>query len=156
MNHMQLPLIAFSPALNLPGIVIALLSAEFRAPLADIQKFEGQTIGYGRFKGECAAGVQWALQQNSVMIGLTSSWKQGRKVRGNDILPGTAIASFRDGVYKNDHAAIFVSQDERGITVYDQYNHPKKAWGKRVLRFDLTPKGDYSNDGEYFYTIIKQ
>jgi hypothetical protein len=68
-------------------------------------------------------------------------------------LSSTAIASFRDGVYQNDHAAIFVSQDDKGITVYDQYNHPKKAWGKRVLRFDLKPKGDYSNDGEYFYTI---
>jgi hypothetical protein len=88
------------------------------------------------------------------MIGLTTTWKPGRKVRGNNISPGTAIASFRDGKYQNDHAAIFVSQDEKGITVYDQYNHPKKVWGKRVLRFDLPQKGDYSNDGEYFYTIV--
>jgi hypothetical protein len=138
---------------NLPAVVVAEQVTEFRAPLNDIKKFEGQSIGYGKFNGECAAGVQWALRQNKIMIGLTSTWKPGRKVRGNAISPGTAIASFRDGVYQNDHAAIFVSQDDKGITVYDQYNHPKKAWGKRVLRFDLKPKGDYSNDGEYFYTI---
>ena len=143
------------PVGKLPGVVVADEALEFRAALDDIKKFEGESIGYGKFNGECAAGVQWALQQNGIMIGLTSTWKQGRKVRGNDISPGTAIASFRNGVYQNDHAAIFVSQDDKGITVYDQYNHPKKTWGKRVLRFDLGGS-DYSNDGEYFYTIIKK
>jgi hypothetical protein len=129
---------------------------EFRAPLKDVEKFKNQSIGYGKFNGECAAGVQWALRQNGIMIGLTSTWKPGRKVRGNAISPGTAIASFRDGVYQNDHAAIFVSQDDKGITVYDQYNHPKKPWGTRVLRFYPKPTGDYSNDGDYFWTITKK
>jgi hypothetical protein len=145
-----------TPDVNLPGVVVSGQDTEFRAPLSDIKKFEGKSIGYGKFNGECAAGVQWALRQNKVMIGLTSTWKQGRKVRGNVISPGNATASFRDGVYQDDHAAIFVSQDKDGITVYDQFNHPKKAWGKRVLRFDLPQKGDYSNDGEYFYTIVKK
>jgi hypothetical protein len=99
---------------NLPAVVVAEQVTEFRAPLNDIKKFEGQSIGYGKFNGECAAGVQWALRQNKIMIGLTSTWKPGRKVRGNAISPGTAIASFRDGVYQNDHAAIFVSQDDKG------------------------------------------
>jgi hypothetical protein len=141
---------------NLPGVGVTEHVTEFRAPLNEIKKFEGQSIGYGKFNGECAAGVQWALRQNNVMIGLTSTWKAGRKVRGNTISPGTAIASFRDEVYQNDHAAIFVSQDDKGITVYDQYNHPKKPWSMRVLYFDLKQKGDYSNDGEYFYTITKK
>lgn len=148
--------IVFGSFVNLPAITVAEGASEFRAPLDDIKAFEGKSIGYGKFNGECAAGVQWALRQNNVMIGLTGTWKPGRKVRGNNISPGTAIASFRNGVYQNDHAAIFVSQDDKGITVYDQYNHPKKAWGKRVLYFDFARKGDYSNDGEYFYTIIKK
>lgn len=151
----SLAAVAFGPIVNLPGVIVAAEALEFRAPLDVIKKFEGESIGYGKFKGECAAGVQWALRENKVMIGLTSTWKPGRQVRGNDISPGTAIASFRNGVYQNDHAAIFVSQDEKGITVYDQYNRPKKAWGKRVLRFDGRD-GDYSNNGNYFYTIIKK
>lgn len=146
-------MICFGPDVNLPGLVQSESIVEFRAPLKDIAKFAGKSLGYGRFNGECAAGVQAALRLNGVMIGLTRTWRQGRKVRGNDISPGTAIASFRDGVYKNDHAAIFVSQNKTGITVYDQYNHPKKAWGKRVLKFDVARANDYSNDGDYFYTI---
>ena len=148
-------LCSHTPDVNLPGVAVAGEVIEFRAPLSEIKKFEGQSIGYGVYNGECAAGVQWALRENKVMIGLTTAWKPGRKVRGNNISPGTAIASFRDGSYQNDHAAIFVSQDNNGITVYDQYNHPKKAWGPRVLRFSAKPTGDYSNDGEYFYTITK-
>jgi hypothetical protein len=146
-------LCSHTPDVDLPGVTVSNQVTEFRAPLADIKKFDGKSLGYGKFNGECAAGVQWALRQNNIMIGLTGTWKQGRKVRGNDISPGTAIASFRNGVYQNDHAAIFVSQDANGITVYDQFNHPKKNWGMRVLYFDLKTKGDYSNDGEYFYTI---
>jgi hypothetical protein len=141
-----------TPDVDLPGVAIIEQSAEFRAPLSEIAKFDGKSLGHGKYNGECAAGVQWALRENKVFIGLTSTWKQGRIVRGNKISPGTAIASFRDGKYQNDHAAIFVSQDANGITVYDQYNHPKKNWGMRVLPFDL-PGQDYSNDGAFFYTI---
>lgn len=144
-----------SPApMNAPGMVVVDDSKEFRAPLKEIAKFEGKSIGYGRFNGECAAGVQWALRTNGVMIGLTKTWREGRKVRGNYIAPGTAIASFRDGVYKNDHAAIFVSQDDDGIVVYDQFNRPKKPWGKRKLYFDTNRSRGRSNNGDYFYTIV--
>src|ERR671911_1932564 len=88
------------PGVNLPGVTVTEEMTEFRAPLKDIEKFDGQSIGLGKHNGECAAGVQWALRQNGVMIGITPTWKPGRKVRGNVISPGTAIASFRDGVYQ--------------------------------------------------------
>jgi hypothetical protein len=150
-------LCSFTPDIDLPGVAVSSQTTEFRAPLKVIKKFEGQSLGpAGKLNGECAAGVQWALRKNGVMIGLTKTWRQGRKVRGNNISPGTAIASFRDGSYQNDHAAIFVSQDANGITVYDQFNHPKKNWGKRVLSFGKADSGDYSNDGEYFYTVTTE
>lgn len=141
-------------SMNMPGVAFIEQYKEFRAPLKDMAKFEGKSIGYGRFNGECAAGVQWALRMNGVMIGLTRTWRPGRKVRGNHISPGTAIASFRDGAYRNDHAAIFISQDENGLTVYDQFNNPKKLWGQRVLRFETRRKNDRSNNGDFFYTIV--
>ncbi|CAL6108230.1 BPSL0067_family protein [Hexamita inflata] len=47
------------------------------------------------------------------------------------------------------HAAVFVSQDSTGITVYDQWK--TQPCHKRVIRF----KGDGSkqNDGNEFYVI---
>jgi hypothetical protein len=87
-------------------------------------------------------------------LGLTRTWKQGKKVRDGNITPGTAIASFRNGKYQQDHAAIFIEQTEKGIWVWDQYNTPKKAWGKRLLSFSAGAN-DYSNNGNLFYTIEK-
>jgi len=149
-------MVCFGSDVNLPGVVVADTKIEFRAPPKGIAKYAGRMLGRGRLKGECATGVQSALWLNGVKIGRTRNWKPGRQVRGNDISPGTAIASFRDGVYKNDHAAIFVKQDAKGITVYNQFNHPAKAWGKRVLHFKTKRANDYSNDGDYFHTITAE
>lgn len=147
-------MICFGVDVDLPGAVSADNKIEFRAPLKGIAKYAGRSLGLGKLKGECATGVQSALWLNGIKIGGTRNWKPGRKVKGNDVSPGTAIASFRDGVYQNDHAAIFVKQDADGITVYDQYNKPPKPWGVRVLKFGTKRKNDYSNDGEFFYTIV--
>jgi len=89
----------------------------------------------------------------------TTAWKKGIKVRGNSIPVGTAIAtflgnggtSFQSG---KGHAAIFISQDSKGITVWDQYNNKDgscKTVGKRYLPFG-NPSGS-SNDGDQFYVI---
>ena len=75
---MSLAPIAFGPIVNLPGILVAQVALEFRAPLGDIKKFEGQSIGFGKFKGECAAGVQWALRQNNER----TNWRGPPRVRG--------------------------------------------------------------------------
>ena len=149
-------MVCFGTEVNLPAVTVAETKVEFRAPLKGIARYVGRRLGRGRLKGECATGVQSALWLNGIKIGRTRNWRPGRKVRGNDISPGTAIASFRDGVYKNDHAAIFVKQNARGITVYDQYNRPQKAWGKRVLFFKTKKAEDYSNNGDFFYTITTE
>jgi len=72
-------------------------------------KYKGQSIGEGRLKGQCATGVQLVFSAAGKPLGLTSTWKEGIKVKGSKIKPGTAIASFREGRYANDHAAIFIS-----------------------------------------------
>ena len=93
-----------------------------------------------------------------------ADWAQGASVRGNLLLAkGTAIATFTDGVYKNrphgNHAALYVSQDQGGIWVMDQWKgDPKKP---TVSLHYLVFKGarddgtliDTSNNGDAFSVI---
>ena len=73
-----------------------------------------------------------------------AGWKQGVSVRGNLLLAkGTAIATFADGVYKNkshgNHAALYLSQDQGGIWVMDQWKGPNKLKvSKHYLQFKGT------------------
>jgi hypothetical protein len=89
----------------------------------DPRRYEGQLVG----SGQCVAFVQAATQ-----AGLTKTWKRGVQVRGANITPGTAIATFdENGKYANDthgksHAAIYLGQDAAGIRVLDQWNHRRK------------------------------
>lgn len=92
----------------------------------------------------------------------TSQWKEGIKVveNINDIVKGTAIATFVDGRYPNkstgNHAAFFISGDERGIVVVDQWKS-KAAIGKRLLkRLGKDANGNYlnpSNNADAFSVI---
>jgi hypothetical protein len=94
--------------------------------------------------GSCASLVQWYTK-----AGLTSTWREGIKVRGNGdkILPGTAVATFENGVYpnrpKDNHAALYVSQDSQAVWVIDQWKGKDKIT-MRPMRF----KGKNS-DGSY-------
>lgn len=120
--------------------------------LAHAAKYKDKWIGVDEFKGECAAGVQYVFHKAGRPLGRVAKWKQGIKVRGNNVKPGTAIASFRNGKYRRDHAAIFIKEVKGGLWVWDQFNLPPKAWGKRLLSFNAT-RHVYSNNGDYFYTI---
>jgi hypothetical protein len=114
------------------------------------EAFEGQVIG----AGHCVDFVKAAAA-----VPRTAAWQEGAPVRGNpQIARGTAIATFEaDGSYiseSGNHAAIYLSQDERGIWVYDQW------WGqpvqKRLIRFEGGSGGKWgskSNDGTRFAVI---
>lgn len=95
----------------------------------------------------------------------TQFWKEGIAVKGNaHIQEGTVIATFNGGNYKGheNHTAIYVSQDETGIYVWDQYiaRHPKdpkthpemhsKAIGPRLIRFN---GASYLNDANSYYVV---
>lgn len=127
------------------------------ADLSICQNYNGERLssdpGWNEFIGECAAGVQYVCYKSGDRIAETVHWKEGERVKGGGTPPGTAIASFRNGVYANDHAAIFIRELPGGIEVWDQFNNPQKPWGIRTLLFKAGDS-DYSNDGDLFSVIL--
>ncbi|MDR1423032.1 MAG: BPSL0067 family protein [Azoarcus sp.] len=104
---------------------------------------------------ECVAAVK-ALAFGSRVVP-TSLWRRGKKVMGNNVLPGTAIATFPVMLGEGEkfrfkgHSAIFVGYFAGGIEVYDQYPDPPKSFGKRPL---YNRCGHYvGNDAGAFYVI---
>lgn len=83
----------------------------------------------------------------------TGLWRRGEKVRGNNILPGTAIATFpikSNGQFRfKGHAAIFIRYTASSFEVYDQWNEV------HLHRREMTKfcEGYVSNDAEAFYVI---
>ncbi len=83
-----------------------------------------QYIGHSAGSGQCVA-----LVQSASGVGSTHTWTCGEAVQGNvSLRPGTAIATFEaSGRYANatdgsSHAAIYLSQNERGVQVLDQWS----------------------------------
>ncbi len=69
------------------------------------------------FCGQCVSYVKQVCPE----LPATTSWRKGAPVKDNKgIKEGTVIATF-SGVNYEGHAAIYVSQDGAGITVYDQW-----------------------------------
>ena len=105
--------------------------------------------------GHCVKFVQAAAAAP-----VTSQWRPGAWVRGNkSIPPGTAIATFEaDGTYtprRGNHAAIYISQDETGIRVYDQWVGQRVH--ERVIRFEGgrgAGSGYKSNDGTLYRVVL--
>ena len=132
------------------------MAGPFTVDLKHCAKYEGQVLsdeeGWKKYKGECATGVQYVFAKAGKPLGRTAFWKEGEKVKGNKIKPGTAIASFVNGKFRQDHAAILVRETKQGLLVWDQYNRPPKAWGKRTLLFKNN--NDRSNNGNLFSTIL--
>lgn len=78
--------------------------------------------------GECVT-----LVKQYAHLGVTGTWKQGRKVFGDKSIPvGTAIATFVNGKYPagdavHKHAAFYLEQDSNYIYVMDQWKKKKKS-----------------------------
>lgn len=94
----------------------------------------------------------------------TSQWKEGVKVVDNlkDIKKGTAIATFVNGRYPNkstgNHAAFFISGNENGIMVVDQWksNNNKTIRERFLKRLGKDANGNYinpSNNADAFSVI---
>ena|SRR5438067_675978 len=112
--------------------------------------------------GQCARLVQVATGAPQ-----TTFWRKGQKVRGNsNIARGTAIATFELGTdweearscgpfaYTNRtdhtaHAALYINQDESGITVVDQWSG--QAPIQRKIPF--TPSKVPIGSGENYYIV---
>jgi hypothetical protein len=114
-------------------------------------KFEHKSYG----TGQCVALVQAVTGAPNHTL-----WRAGPPVRGNTaIKPGTAIATFVDGVYPShatgNHAAIYVSQDAKAIYVYDQWKNSRVTQPAhlRPIWFDGSHKS-ISDDGNAFSVIV--
>lgn len=110
------------------------------------EKYENKVVD----NGECVRFVQVAAN-----VPHTTTWIQGEQVKGSAYIPkGTAIATFADGKYPTDrngkHAAIYISHDDYGIEVWDQWRGRPVA--KRTIAYK---EGDpyRSDDGDCFYVI---
>ena len=97
-----------------------------------------------------------ALVRECTGLGHTSTWRRGDPVRGSDLQPGTAIATFDDdGTYGNhtdgrSHAAILLAQTADGLLVCDQW--VGQPTHERTIQC-RAGSGDAVNDGDAFYVI---
>lgn len=125
-----------------------------------LQIKEDEVYGKGRFankKGntECVEFIRQATGAPE-----TAKWVRGRQVKSfksGELAKGTAIATFDgNGKYPTDtlgkHAAIYLSHDQQGITVLDQWNAQGEV-KKRIIRFHRPEGTSRSNDGDTFYVI---
>jgi hypothetical protein len=110
------------------------------------------TQGGYNYCGQCVSYVRTVCPT----MPATGAWTKGKPVKGNqDILPGTAIATFNEFGKYYGHAAIYVSQNVQeggGITVYDQWVAlpGPKAVGPRTLRWGAI---GMVNNGDNFYVV---
>lgn len=112
----------------------------------DISRFVNKKVG----NGECVDLLKACASTPS-----TDQWQKGKTVWGHSIPTGTAIATFKQSKYPNKngyHAAIYVSQDEKGVYVWDQWRG--KNVHLRLIRFDQSTKVP-GNDATQ-YSVITQ
>jgi hypothetical protein len=110
-----------------------------------------KSLIWSEYGGSCANLVQW------FGLNLTTIWTQGAIVKGNvGVEKGTCIATFRNGKYpglaSGNHAAVYISQDGTGITVYDQWDTLDSPV-ERVLPFK-NGMSDPPNNGNCFSVIL--
>jgi hypothetical protein len=123
---------------------------------ADVDNLEGQPlVGYTSL---CSAG-------SGIREGATGGTVEAGNTRENDQrhCQGDALATFVDGAYPNkstgNHAALFISQDNAGITVMDQWKGDpnKPTISSRKIRFKGAKDGKLiaplSNNGDAYYII---
>lgn len=106
---------------------------------------------------ECVTFVQQVPLVGGGSVPNTTTWRAGSYVKdcaSGDIAKGTVIATFdENGVYPltTRHAAMYVSHDDKGITVYDQWNSQKKVL-QRILYYKESEVRAVDN-GNFFWIV---
>ena len=116
-------------------------------PYANVPPAE--VTGAPHFCGQCVSFVTRVCPSLPVA---TRAWRKGNLAKGHpQIKAGTVIATFGDDGFYHGHAAIYDSQDDRQLNVYDQWveGHPT-AIHPRPLRFG-SPL--LVNDGTIFFVV---
>ncbi len=101
------------------------------------------------FCGQCVSYVTTVCATIPVN---TAQWRKGAQVRGNaTIAEGTAIATFNAAGQYHGHAAIYISQNNVGMQVMDQWvTGAGKAIGQRLIKWE---GAGISNNGNGFYVV---
>lgn len=108
-------------------------------------KYKGQVVG----DGHCVSLIKLCSSAPN-----TPAWRPGIKVLGNNIPYGSIIATFEKGRYPNRtgyHAAIYISQDKRGIWVWDQW--VGKPVHKRLIR--RRDDGAAASNSAEAYSVVR-
>lgn len=114
---------------------------------------------YANAKGntECVAFVQMAALVGGGSVPRTSDWRKGKYVKdltAGEITKGTVIATFDEhDLYPTSarHAAVYISHNDKGITVYDQWNSQKKVL-QRTLYYKESETRAVDN-GNFFWIV---
>lgn len=119
------------------------------------QSYLNQAVG----TGQCVALVEAACPA----MPHTAGWRKGQQVKGNSIPWGTAIATFDpDGTYANhtdgrSHAAIFLTKDDKGLYVLDQWLgqpvHLRQIMFRGLTITGASAMGTAVNNGDCFSVI---
>lgn len=110
----------------------------------DITPYINKVVG----GGECVD-----LLKTCANVSFAHQWQQGAMVWNNKVPTGTAIATFKNGVYpsrRGYHAAIYISQDDKGIYVWDQWQG--KAVHTRLITAD---NNKLPGNNAYQYRVIR-
>jgi hypothetical protein len=129
---------------NVKPIISAINRSSYHC--ANPASYRGQRVG----TGHCVSFIQTCSDAP-----ITTLWREGPKVKGNHLQPGTIIATFRNGKYPSKtgwHAAIYISQDANGIWVWDQW--VGKPVHKRLIRFK-NGRGTPNNDGDAYSVVYR-
>lgn len=123
------------------------------APTSNMEPFDSAPSGDDTkgvdLCGQCVSYVKKVCPD----LPATGKWKKGVTVKDDlTIQEGTVIATFNSSGTYNGHAAIYVSQNKDGITVYDQWVSPPnpKPVGQRVLGWNADGN---SNNGNNFFVV---
>jgi hypothetical protein len=134
-------------------------SEQLNAPKGDYQVEDLSALAT-KYKGQTAKdGTAVAFVQEAGKLPEPEKWGKGTKVEGTNLRAGTPIATFKpDGTFtpgKGHHAAIYVTQNKKGIWVYDQYKATGGEQRPVETRFIRFKKGTGSNDAST-YSVIKK
>jgi hypothetical protein len=108
-------------------------------------------IGAAFEGGHCVAFVREVSG-----LGVSTTWRRGEPVRGSNVAPLTAIATFTpNGRYAShtdgsSHCAILIAEQPDGLRVLDQWQG--QPVHERVIPF-RAGAGNAANDGDRFYVV---
>ena len=110
-------------------------------------------------KNKVGSGQCVAIAQPLLNMPITSLWREGEKVLGNNsIARGTVIATFINGLYPSlphgNHVAIYISQTANTIKVVEQWSSLKKPQERDIpIKEGMNDRSNNANAFSVVYTL---